>query len=157
MYYMAKILLFDFSRVLLHPKDPDYSGSLNDLYHSLLAKESYDFFAYFALNTELLDFLRTIKTKFSLYILTSEIIQNAPEIRGILDEILDDVFSAKNLGLSKKDPQIYRLIAEKLQKNPNEITFIDDTIENIYPAKEAGLQTISYTSNKQLIKELQNL
>ena len=41
--------------------------------------------------------------------------------------------------------------------HPKEIIFIDDTIENIYPAKEAGLQTISYTSNKQLIKELQNL
>ena len=154
---MKKVLLFDFSRVLLYPKDSNYSGSLNDLYRSLLEKESYDFFAYFELNTELLDFLKTIKNKFPLYILTSEIIQNAPEIKTLLDKVFTGIFSAKDLGLSKKDSQIYQLIAEKLHKNPSEIIFIDDTIENIYPAQKAGLQTIQYLSNEQLIKELQNI
>lgn len=36
-------LLFDFSRVLLMPKDPDYTGSLNGLYKEHKDDPGFDF------------------------------------------------------------------------------------------------------------------
>src|SRR5579864_5389490 len=116
---MIKALVLDFSRVLLHPKDNKYKGTLNGLYRSLIEKEYYDFFEYFTLNQELLDFLRTRKNKYAISILTSDIIQNAPEIQVELNRVFDNIYSAKDLGFLKKDPEIYKLIAKKLQEFPH--------------------------------------
>lgn len=153
---MKKTLLLDFSRVLLQPKDKSYTGSLNTLYRSLLKQKNYNFFEHFELNTELLDYLRTMKGNYSIHILTSDIIQNALEIRGKLHDIFNTIYSANDLGFTKDDPEIYELITKKLQKNPKEIIFIDDSIENITAAKKAGLQAVHFTSNKQILKILQN-
>ena len=72
---MIKTLLFDFSRVLLHPTDKTYKGSLNNLHRELKDNESYYLFNYFELNQELLDYLKTVKNKFELCIFTTDIIQ----------------------------------------------------------------------------------
>jgi len=93
---MKRILLFDFSRVLLHPKNKNYTDSLNDLYKSLLQRKQYDFFEHFSLNTELLAFLKPLKQRYPLYILTSDVIQDAREIRKALHEIFTEIFSAKD-------------------------------------------------------------
>lgn len=95
-----------------------------------------------------------MKQTYSLYLLTSEIIQNAPEIRDRLHNIFQAVYSAQDFKLSKKDPRIYTLITEILHVDASEITFIDDTIENINAARNAGLQTIQYRTNASLMEQL---
>jgi HAD superfamily hydrolase (TIGR01509 family) len=152
----TSVLLFDFSRVLLHPKDKTVS-SLNGLYRELEQQGSYNFFDYFELNHNLLQFLQPLHQKYRLYILTSEIIQNAPEVQEDIKKVFDKVFSAQDLHLSKKDPEIYKQIAEKVQAKPQEIVFIDDTKDNIEAAKAAGLSTLLYTSNDTLMKQLKSL
>lgn len=139
---MIKALLFDFSRTLLFPTDKNYLGGLNSLYRELQQKENFKFLEHFELNNELLNYLVTVKNKFGLYIFTSESIQEDPAIKSDLAIIFTKVFSAKETGLSKKDPKSYELIAKELNISPNEILFIDDSQENLNAAKIAGLNTL---------------
>lgn len=150
---MIKALLFDFSRTLLFPKDKTYTGGLNDLHKKIQENPNYNFLESFELNKELLDYLETIKNKFGLHIFTSESIQEDPAIKDDLAKIFTKIFSAKEIGLSKKDPKAYQFIAKELNLNTDEILFIDDSSENLESAKTAGLQTLQYKDNS-IIKEL---
>lgn len=153
---MIKTLLFDFSRVLLHPTNNTYVGSLNNLHRELKDNESYYLFNYFELNEELLEFLKTLKGKLEMCIFTTDIIQNDPLIREKIDPVFSKIFSAMELGISKKDPESYKFIAKDLGKNPDEIFFTDDSQSNIEAAKEAGLQTYHYQNNEELMNILRS-
>lgn len=154
---MIKALLFDFSRTLLFPKDKTYTGGLNDLHKKIQENPNYNFLESFELNKGLLDYLETVKNKFDLYIFTSESIQEDPAIKDDLAKIFTKIFSATEMGLSKKDPKAYEFIAKELNLIPNEILFIDDSSENLEAAKIAGLQTLQYKDNTVIdnLKKLQ--
>lgn len=153
-----KALLFDFSRTLLFPADKTYKGDLNPLHKKLKAEnKNYDFFSYFRLNTELLDYLARLSGRFSLYIFTSGSIQNAPEIADKLRKKFKEIYSAEQLGLSKKDPRAYEYLIKILELPGKEILFIDDSIGNIEAAEKAGLKAFLYTTNASLISELETL
>jgi len=149
-----KVLLFDFSRVIIFPKDDTYPGLLNDLYKKAMSGGNFNFYNSFTFNIELLSFLKTIKSYISLDIYTTDILQNDPVAKAVLEPVFDHIFSANELGLRKKDPQGYKIIAEKLGVKPNEILFVDDSLVNVETAKKAGLQAIQFTSNGNLIKVL---
>ncbi len=152
---MIKAFLCDFSRVLLFPKDREYKGSLNGLYDDLLQTlGAYDFFSYFDLNRELLEIFREMKNKFPMYILTTDKIQDVPDVRKIIDPVFDNVFSAKNFALSKTDKKLYLEVAELLGYQPKEMIYIDDTAANLSAAKSAGMTVFHYHNNKVLMKEL---
>lgn len=153
---MITTLLFDFSNVLLHANDKTVT-SLNGFYRELLKKPSYDFFAHYSLNHEILELLKSLKGKYKLYIFTSEIIQNEPKIRPELDIIFDGIYSAQELGLSKKEPLTYTYLADTIKENPSDILFIDDTKANLDAAAFAGLQTHLYTNNIQLTDIIKKL
>ena len=154
---MIKALLFDFSRVLLFPKEEKYTGKLNDLIAKVSQKLHFHFFDYFVFNAELLAYLENIKDRYDLYIFTTGAIQNELQVRRRVDAVFRKLYSAKKMGLSKKDPNSYKHIAHDLKLKPNEILFIDDALENIEAAQSANLKTIHYISNKQLLHDLEML
>ena len=154
---MIKTLLFDFSRVLLHPTDKTYSGSLNNLHRVLRTKQSYYLFNYFELNEELLEFLKTLKGEYQLCIFTTDIIQNDPLIREKIDPIFSKIYSAAELGITKKVKESYDFLANDIGVKPEEILFIDDTESNIIPVKEAGFKTHNYKTNGELLKYLKSI
>ena len=151
---MIKVLLFDFARVLLFPKDENYSGKLNDLYKTVKDEKHFNFEDVFYFNEELLDYLRTVKDKYKLVMFTSETIQDDLAVVEKLDGIFENIFSAKEMGFAKTDPEAYRFIVSKLQCNPNEILFIDDSVENVNSAKITGMKTHLFTDNVCLIKTI---
>jgi HAD superfamily hydrolase (TIGR01509 family) len=155
---MNKVLLFDFSRVLLFAKDKTYTDDLNPLHKKLSSEDSnYNFLDYFELNEELLKFLETVKDKFNLYIFTSGSIQNAKEISSQLEKIFIKTFSAEELGVSKKDPNAYSLVVQKIGVTPEEVLFIDDSQTNIEAASSADLNTFLYKDNLSLITTINSL
>lgn len=153
---MIKAIIFDFSRTLLFPKNKDYSGGLNSLYRDLMQNPDFNFFDHFELNSELLNYLKGVKDKVDLYIFTSEGIQDDPAVKNKIDGIFKKVFSAMQLGMSKKDPSTYKFIAESIAHNPEQILFIDDSVENISAAKASGLKVIEYKDNS-VIGEITSL
>ena len=83
---MIIYLLFDFSRVLLFPKDDNYDGLLNNLYRKVL-NEKGAFLDNFRFNEELLNFLKPLKDKYNLLVYTTDIIQTDPTAKAVLDPI----------------------------------------------------------------------
>lgn len=154
---MIKVLLFDFSRVLLHPTDKTYSGSLNSLHKELKDNESFYVFHYFELNEQILEFLKTIKGKFKLCIFTTDIIQDDPLIREKIDPLFEKIYSASKLNITKKVKESYEFIAKDLSVLPEEILFIDDTFSNIEPAESAGFKTHHYKTNGELLEFLRSI
>ncbi|MGD9129774.1 MAG: HAD-IA family hydrolase [Candidatus Woesebacteria bacterium] len=155
---MINTILSDFSLVILFPKDKTYTGKLNDLHAKLTAEQGdYNFFEYFELNQELLDFYKQLKENYSVNVFTTGVVQNVPAVREIIDPIFDNIHTAKDYGVDKKDPEAYKLIAEKLGKRTEEILFTDDKEKNITAAKEAGLTAISYKNVPQLKNDLEKI
>lgn len=154
---MIKALLFDFSKVLLFPKDESYKGGLNELNNKLRGEPDFHFFDHFELNFELLEFLKGMKNKIPIYMFTKEIIQESPEIKEQVSEVFSGIFSAMKMGILKADPESYKLIAGQLNLAPPEIFYTDDKEENIEAAKSAGCKAIRYENNLQIISELQKI
>src|SRR4051812_33066214 len=111
---MIKAILSDFSRVIVFPKDKEYQGSLNGLYKEISQKPNYNMFDSFEVNTELLDFYRSLKANFRIYIFTSELIQEDPQFTPYLRPVFNDMYSAIKIGMSKNDPQVYARILKDI-------------------------------------------
>ena len=151
---MITTLIFDFSRVILFPRDKKYLGGLNKLHDELSAKAGYNFLDYFELNDRLLALLEKMKERYDLYVFTTGHIQNVPEVKKRISRIFKEIYSVEQIPFDKKDPRGYSFVAEKLHHAPHEILYIDDTIQNITVAKLAGFHTLVFKNNDQLLKAL---
>lgn len=148
-----KTYLFDFSKVLLFSKDPNYQGDLNPRYKEVKDSPQFSFFEHFVLNQELLEHLANNVKDAHFCIFTSGSIQNASELEGKLT-IFSCIFSAEELGLNKKESSAFVEISRLLGKSPQEVIFIDDSMDNIKAATEAGLTAIQYQNNQQIMEYL---
>ena len=149
-----RALITDFSRVLLFPKDDSFKSGLNALNNQLLdVNPDYDFWQYFKLNYDLLEYYKSLDLP--VYMFTSETIQDHPALKEVFKGIFKDIFSAKKLGLSKKEAESYIRLAKVLGHNQNEIFYIDDNYDNFTAAKKAGCKAILYKSNDDVIDRLE--
>lgn len=152
---MMKAVITDFSRVLLFPKDSSYKSGLNALNNKLLESDpGYDFWKFFRLNNELIKYYKSIGIP--VYIFTSETIQEHPAVKVLLESLFKDTFSAKKLGLNKKEASSYKHLAKLLDHTPSEIFYIDDNHDNFTAAKKAGCKAILFKSNDDVIGKLGN-
>lgn len=142
-----RTLLFDFSKVLLFPKDENYHGSLNKLYRKI-QNDGKNFNDHYRLNTDLLNYLSELNC--GKYIFTTGTVQNAPEIKGQVAAVFNDIFNVPLIGFEKTDKRAYLDIAERVGVEPNELLFIDDNKDNLKAAKEEGLDTLHYEDNEQV-------
>lgn len=155
---MITTILSDLSRVILFPKDKNYKGTLNGLYKKLQQRKmSFNFLDYFKFNDEILNLYTLLKNKhISICMFTTGSIQNAKEVAQKIDQIFDNVFSAKEYSLDKKEPSSYKFIATKLQKPTNQILYIDDQLDNIKAAEKARMDTWHYKEFADLYNQLKS-
>jgi len=151
---MIQAIVSDFSRVLLFPRDQNYSGSLNKLHQELLQETDYDFWKHFKLNDELLAFYQSLSASIPVFIFTSDSIQDHPPLHEKIKDVFKAILSAKELGIQKNDPEAYHVLTSKLNIPSNEILYIDDSLENIAAAKNSGLKTAMYQNNQQIIERI---
>lgn len=161
---MIKVIISDFSRTILFPKNFTDAHEMNTINRELIAKslgkdpqtiteqeltqggEHYRALDVFTLNTPLLEvFNKAREQGVSLRIFTSGFVQTHSDLNEALS-IFDHVFNIKeNGGFKKTDVQAYLNIIKNLETEfnsikPNEILFIDDEPGNINAAKESGMQ-----------------
>lgn len=154
---MIKVLLFDFARVILFPKDVTYSGKLSDFYRKL-TKQPKSIFHYYKFNTELLSSLEKYSSKYQLAILTSsEHLPFHPEILPKLNKLFEPIIYSGELGHPKYQPACYKKAAHLLNVDPAQILFIDDSLTNTEAATEAGLQIIHYTDNQSALGKISKI
>lgn len=151
-----KALITDVSMVLLFPKNKDYTGSLNSLYKEKVINSTDSFFDFFELNKELLDFYKSLSKKLDIHILTSDVIQDAPDLQPYWNGTIDRIFSASKMGTHKSEPEAYERTLSELNLQPDEVIYVDDNSANIEAAKKAGLHTIHFVNNNQTILEVNN-
>lgn len=150
---MIKAIVSDFSKVLLFPKDQNYSGSLNALHKELYQELDYNPLNHFELNLGLLEYYKSLQTQFDLFIFTTDAIQDAPEFQSYLKPVFTEILSAKKMNTDKKTPEAYTLVASHLKLNPAEVLYIDDATENIQAAKTAGMNAILYIDLISLVAQ----
>ena len=121
-----------------------------DLYERFFAGDRVDY--------ELVDFIRSLKPKYKI-----GIISNAwGDLHKMLDrwgitDAFDIVVGSGDEGILKPDPQIYIIALDRLNVKPNEAIFVDDFIENIEGARKLGINAIHFQNRDQTLSEITNL
>jgi HAD superfamily hydrolase (TIGR01509 family) len=105
-----------------------------------------------SLNEELIDFVKNQSVPSYVFSNTPSIFLN--QFKKDLIPPMTAMYSAKDLGLSKSDPNSYARIAQIIQAEPSEILFCDDQLHNIETARQAGLQTVLFDSTHQCIRDI---
>ncbi len=111
------------------------------------------------LDTELVDYIRSLRPKYRSGLLSNawlDMRQVLQERMHILDAF-DEVIISAEVGLMKPDPRIFQLAVERLGAAPAEAVFIDDFPPNVRAAREFGLNAIRFRDPAQARAELEQL
>jgi FMN phosphatase YigB (HAD superfamily) len=144
---MVKVLLSDFSHVLVFPKDFSFRGSL-----SKLVEDEDPYF----INEELFSFYKKIKEEYSLqlFIYTSGSVYTHSKMQNFVFPLFEKVFTSSGIGFHKNNPEAYLYLAKTIGADPSEIIFVDDSTRNASAAREAGLHGVDYHDNAQTIQTI---
>ncbi len=100
---------------------------------------------------EALQTLKTLKTRYSLYLLSNTNLIHQECFNKIykeeigertLNDYFDKAYYSHETGYRKPAAEAYELVLKQNNLSPSETLFIDDSIKNIEGAKAAGLLTI---------------
>ena len=117
-----------------------------------------EFFGGDLIDREILDFLRSIKPKYKV-----GLISNAwSGLRDyIAQEKFDDVFDhmiiSAEVGVAKPEAKIYHIALEQFQVRADEAVFVDDFIENIEACEKLGMQGIHFKDPQTAMQQLKSL
>lgn len=117
------------------------------------------FFAGDQLDTELVDHIRELKTKYTTAVLSnySEILREKITTSWEIGDAFDHLIISAEVGCKKPGPEIYQIALETLGCQPGEAVFIDDFIENIQAARQLGIHGILFQTPEQTLAELNTL
>ncbi len=112
-----------------------------------------------ALNSELVDYLSTLREHYLVGLLSNAFDDLRPMLieRWQIADLFDDMIISSEVGLLKPDRRIYELAVSRLGVQPSEAVFIDDIPVNVEGAHNAGLHAIQYINNHQVIVELEEM
>lgn len=117
-----------------------------------------EFFAGDLIDRTILDFLRSIKPKYKV-----GIISNAwSGLRAFIErEKFDDVFNkmiiSAEVGVVKPEAKIYQIALEQFGVQANEAVFVDDVPENIKACEKLGMKGIHFTDPESALRQLRAL
>jgi FMN phosphatase YigB (HAD superfamily) len=149
-------LIFDFSRVLIFPKNTAYKGSLSDLYSRVSFDPEFKFHDHFVINMELIDFLNRLPRSYLLALFTaSKNLHTDDAVTAIVKPLFSDIYESGEIGYKKSDQLAYTELVNRIGAIPNECLFIDDTIDNVKAALGAGLHASHFHNTVKLIEYLQ--
>jgi len=110
-------------------------------------------------NTELLDYIKSLKPRFKMAILSN--ISNPDWFKEYFaaDElaIFDEIIVSSREGIIKPDPRIFHIALDKLGVRPEEAVFIDDRQKNVDAAQQLGIKSFLYQNYAQCRDELEKL
>lgn len=147
-----RVILCDFARVILLPRDLHYTGTLEAL-HEKIRQTGSAFLSLNTLNEELLAFLESIP-QVEKYIFTAGSAHTHPEITKRVFEVFSHAYTTTEIGYSKADPKAFELVAGLIGHSASDTFFIDDMHENVEAARAAGMHAAQFIANSQIKTEL---
>ena len=117
------------------------------------------FWAADRINTELVDYIRTLRPRYKVGLLSNawNDLRQVMQQRFGFDGLFDELVISAEVGLAKPDPRIFHLAVERLGVQPAEAVFVDDVLANVEAARAVGLHAIHYLDNPQLFEALERL
>jgi glucose-1-phosphatase len=116
------------------------------------------FFGGDVLDTELVDFIRSLKPRFKIGIISnawSQIEESLVEWG--INDAFEVVVGSGDVGIMKPDPRIFQIALERLGVESSEVVFVDDFIQNVRGAQALGIAAIHFQGREQVIQELEQL
>jgi glucose-1-phosphatase len=118
-----------------------------------------EFWAGDKVDTELVDYLRSLRPEYKTGLLS-----NAwDDLRLVLQDHLkildafDETIISAEVGFTKPDPHIYQIALERLEVPPQESVFVDDFVENVEAAHKLGLHSVHFRYPAQVVEEINAL
>lgn len=108
-------------------------------------------------NQELIDYIKTLKPKYKLAMLSNVRSRERLDLRfnpGELGDLFDVVVASGDEGYIKPEPIIYEITIDKLGVKPQESVMIDDVEIFCDGAEAVGMHAIWYESNQKLFADL---
>lgn len=109
-------------------------------------------------NTELLDYIRSLKPKYKTAIVSDAWSDARESMQGFINNDTFDVivFSAE-VGVQKPAPEIFERALSQLGIAPQEAIFVDDREKNIVGANQLGMHGVFFTDTQKAIEDIENL
>jgi putative hydrolase of the HAD superfamily len=145
-----------------HVKEEEIWKQLSDLYSlspEELSQLRLDFWSGDWLDTNLVNFLQSLRTHYKTAILSNAWL-GAREMfvnKYHLDQVTDLMVVSSEDGLAKPDPRIYQLTVDRLGVRPDEAIFVDDMLENVRASRQVGLIGLHFRTTPQIISEIRGL
>ncbi len=111
------------------------------------------------MDTELISFIRELKTRYQTAIISNYASNLRPELThqfGIADAF-DEIIISCEEGITKPDPEIFQRALARLGCSPEEAVFIDDFLHNVQAAQAVGMSAIHFQPGIDLPGALQQL
>jgi len=117
-----------------------------------------EFFAGDMLDLVILNFLRSIKPKYKVGLISNAWSGLRSYIeREKFDDIFDKMIISAEVGVTKPEARIYQIALEQLQVKAKEAVFVDDVQENIEACEKLGMKGILFKSPESTLKQLKAL
>jgi putative hydrolase of the HAD superfamily len=118
-----------------------------------------DFWACERLDAELLAFMRSLRPRFRIGLLSNagSGARAVWETRFGLCGAVDAVVISAEERLVKPDTRIYELAAARLGVAPDESLFVDDSAEHVAGARDAGMQALQFACRAQIIAAIESI
>lgn len=146
---MIKAIIFDCFGVLIMDKPVSYFQQ-NSPHNS-----TYDEFK----NKELLDYIKQLKNRYKVAILSNISCIESLYDRFTQEEIenlFDEVVASGEIGFAKPQAQAYEKVADKLGVHLDECIMIDDCEDYCMAAKSVGMKSVLYQSVQQTKRQIDN-
>jgi epoxide hydrolase-like predicted phosphatase len=99
--------------------------------------------------------IKSLRKKVKVGVLTNSIQPNADRHKRLGHyDYFDYQILSHEMKIRKPNKGIFLCALKKARVQPNEVLFVDDSQENITAAKKIGINTILFTSTRNLIKQL---
>lgn len=110
-----------------------------------------------AKNVELIDYIRSLKPKYKIGMLSNVATNWVREVLLTAEEqkLFDAMVFSYEIRAGKPDAIAYKTALEKLQVTPEDAVFIDDLLRYVEGAKKQGIKSIQYKSFPQMKKDLE--
>jgi len=117
------------------------------------------FWAGDALDTELVNFIRSLRPRYKTGLLSNawDNLRRVITHTWKIADAFDDIIISAEAGMAKPNPRIYELAVQNLGIVAGEAIFVDDFSHNIEAAHQVGLQGVLFAHPKQVRQELSRL
>ncbi|MDD5016337.1 MAG: HAD-IA family hydrolase [Atribacterota bacterium] len=117
----------------------------------------FDIKSWLDINTETIEYIKSIKDKIKLVLLSNMTIEVLEEIKNLYWIHYFDIkiFSCEEK-VSKPDDKIYNICIKKVKAEPQHILFIDDSKENLNAAQKIGINILEFIDCENMKNIIEN-